>query len=300
MSIDLALLQAYLRQRAELGETEVFLASMDRREVMRLLAVAKAGGVVAEGETAARAHTRARAQGSDALVASEADTAVGETPRAPPRPRVPVDALVSPPPALGLATPAVRERPTLDPVRALHVLREDALACTRCGLRRGATQVVFGDGTVQAEVVVVGEAPGADEDRTGVPFVGRAGKMLDLLLGSVGFPRERVYICNVLKCRPPGNRDPQPDEVHECSPWLKRQIELIRPRVLLAVGRFAAQTLTGSDAPMNRLRGRVHSYEGTPLVATYHPSYLLRTPGDVRKCWEDLQLLRRTFDATAT
>jgi len=268
MSVDLALLQAYLRQRGELGEKEVFLSSMDRRQIVRALAALRATDA-AGAETAAR--PPARAAGVSAEPAMPAATAT-----------------------------VVRERPALDHTRALNVLRQDALACTRCGLRHGATQVVFGDGDVSAELVVVGEAPGADEDRTGVPFVGKAGKMLDLLLESVGFPRERVYICNVLKCRPPGNRDPQPDEVRECSPWLKRQIELIRPRVLLAVGRFAAQTLTGSEAPMNRLRGRVHSYEGTPLVATYHPSYLLRTPGDVRKCWEDLQLLRRTFDATAT
>lgn len=268
MSLDPQLLAAYLRQRAELGETEVFLSSLTRREALELL----------------RAGLRRPASGvplpSPSLV----------EPYSLPVP-VPVPGSVPAP------APA---RPALDRSRALSVLRDDALACTRCGLRPGATQVVFGDGTVAAEVVVVGEAPGADEDRTGVPFVGRAGKMLDLLLESVGFPRERVYICNVLKCRPPGNRDPEPLEVHECSPWLKRQIELIRPRVLLAVGRFAAQTLTGSDAPMNRLRGKVHSYEGIPLVATYHPSYLLRTPGDVRKCWEDLQLLRRTFDATTS
>lgn len=279
--LDRELLVAYLRQRAELGESEVFLSGMDRREILQLL---RRGPQAAVQEMAGHAPAQRPAQGRGAL--AEAVAAV-EAPVAPPVPvRVPGSSPVA--------------KPGLDPARALNVLREDATACTRCGLRHGATQVVFGDGTVAADVVVVGEAPGADEDRTGVPFVGRAGKMLDLLLESVGFPRERVYICNVLKCRPPGNRDPEPNEVHECSPWLKRQIELIRPRVLLAVGRFAAQTLTGSEAPMNRLRGRVHSHEGMPLIATYHPSYLLRTPGDVRKCWEDLQLLRRTFDASTS
>ena len=277
MTLDPALLAAYLRQRADFGEKEVVFAGLEKREVLRLLAAVRAGAAVEE--TAAHGH--GHAHGAGPAVSPSAGVVLEEPVRVP----VPGS---SPSP-----------RPGLDPVRALNVLRDDALACTRCGLRQGATQVVFGDGLATAEVVVVGEAPGADEDRTGVPFVGKAGKMLDLLLESVGFPRERVYICNVLKCRPPGNRDPQPNEVHECSPWLKRQIELIRPRVILAVGRFAAQTLTNSDAPMNRLRGRVHAYEGTPLVATYHPSYLLRTPGDVRKCWEDLQLLRRTFDGAA-
>ena len=274
MSIDRELLAAYLRQRGELGESEVFLSGLDRKEALELL---RQAGRTPAREPAGRAHAQAHAHGIPAVVP------------------VPV-----PVPGRDPGPAAPRPKPSLDPARALNVLRDDALACTRCGLRHGATQVVFGDGTVQAEIVVVGEAPGADEDRTGVPFVGKAGKMLDLLLESVGFPRERVYICNVLKCRPPGNRDPEPLEVHECSPWLKRQIELIKPRALLAVGRFAAQTLTASDAPMARLRGKVHSYEGIPLVATYHPSYLLRTPGDVRKCWEDLQLLRRTFDGAVS
>lgn len=284
--IDRELLIGYLRQRAELGEKEVFLAQLERREALELLRGVRrpASGVRPPSPVADDVRTAA------SVVANDARTTA---------------AVVAEPPPGGRMTPATprvvaSSKPSLDPARALNVLREDALACTRCGLRHGATQVVFGDGLASAEVVVVGEAPGADEDRTGVPFVGKAGKMLDLLLEAVGFPRERVYICNVLKCRPPGNRDPQPNEVHECSPWLKRQIELIRPRVILAVGRFAAQTLTGGDAPMNRLRGKVHAYEGTPLIATYHPSYLLRTPGDVRKCWEDLQLLRQTFDGVAS
>jgi uracil-DNA glycosylase len=284
VGIDPQLLAAYLRQRAELGEKEVFLSGLDRREALALLRGIGRG--TAAGVTAAQAHAQRQAQGNSVAAAAASTAASASAPAS----------ITELPAAPGAVPVAPRTKPRLDPVRALNVLREDAIACTRCGLRHGATQVVFGDGLATAEVVVVGEAPGADEDRSGVPFVGKAGKMLDLLLESVGFPRERVYICNVLKCRPPGNRDPEPGEVHECSPWLKRQIELIQPRVVLAVGRFAAQTLTGSDAPMNRLRGRVHAYEGIPLVATYHPSYLLRTPGDVRKCWEDLQLLRRTFD----
>lgn len=178
----------------------------------------------------------------------------------------------------------------------LEVLRKDAMSCTRCRLHEGRQNVVFGEGSANAEVVVVGEAPGAREDRTGRPFVGPAGKLLDLLLLSVGLPRERVFICNVLKCRPPGNRDPKTDEVESCSPYLHRQLELIAPSVLLAVGKFAAQMLSGSAASIGRLRGRVHEYRGVPVVASYHPAYLLRSPSRTRATWEDFQLLRKVVD----
>ncbi len=178
----------------------------------------------------------------------------------------------------------------------LEVLAAEASECTRCRLCEGRRNVVFGEGSAVADVVVVGEAPGAEEDRTGRPFVGAAGKLLDLLLLSAGFPRERVYICNVLKCRPPNNRDPLPDEVASCTPYLRRQIELISPSVLLSLGRFAGQLLLDTDESMGRMRGRPRSYGGVPVVATYHPAYLLRAPGAVRSAWEDFQLLRRVFD----
>ncbi len=176
-------------------------------------------------------------------------------------------------------------------------LRELALGCTRCGLASSRTQVVFSDGNPRARLVVVGEAPGANEDRTGLPFVGAAGKLLDLMLASIDLSRrESVYICNVLKCRPPGNRNPQPAEIEACSPYLLRQLELVQPEALLAVGTFAAQLLTSSDAPLGKLRGQVHSYRGIPLVATYHPAALLRNSGWVRATWDDLQLLRQVMD----
>lgn len=178
---------------------------------------------------------------------------------------------------------------------ALHVLRADALECTSCRLHEGRTQVVFGEGSDTAEVVVVGEAPGQEEDRTGRPFVGRAGKLLDLLLMTAGFPRDQVYICNVLKCRPPENRNPLPDEMEACSRHLHAQLEHIAPRVLLAVGKFAAQLLAGSDDSIGRLRGRIFSYRGTPLVVSYHPAYLLRSPQMTRVAWEDFQLLRKVL-----
>jgi DNA polymerase len=157
--------------------------------------------------------------------------------------------------------------------------------------------VVFGEGSETAELMVVGEAPGENEDRQGRPFVGKAGQLLDLLLMTVGFPRETVYICNVLKCRPPGNRNPAPDEVEACSPYLLKQVELVRPKVIMAFGTFAAQTLLGTDVAIGRLRGRVHSYHGTPLVPTYHPAALLRNSGWVRAVWDDLQRARSVLDS---
>ncbi len=177
-------------------------------------------------------------------------------------------------------------------------LRAAALACTRCGLADGRTQVVFSDGAPDARLMVVGEAPGATEDRTGLPFVGPAGKLLDLLLATIGLSRrDSVYICNVLKCRPPGNRNPTPSEVRSCAPWLRRQIDLVRPEAILAVGTFSGQLLSGRDMALGALRGEVYSYHGTPLVVTYHPAALLRNSGWIRPTWHDLQLLREVLDA---
>jgi len=164
--------------------------------------------------------------------------------------------------------------------------------CTRCGLAATRTQTVFGVGDRQARWLVVGEAPGADEDRQGEPFVGRAGQLLNSMLRAAGLGREQVFIANVLKCRPPGNRDPLPEEVRCCLPYLHRQIALIGPRLILCVGRIAAQNLLGVDTPIGQLRGRTHELKpfGTPVVVTYHPAYLLRSPGEKRKSWADLKL----------
>lgn len=176
-------------------------------------------------------------------------------------------------------------------------LREAALGCTRCRLAMERNQVVFSDGNPDARVMVVGEAPGANEDRTGLPFVGAAGKLLDLLLATINLSREEsVYICNVIKCRPPGNRNPRPDEIAACAPFLRQQIMLVQPEVILAVGAFAAQLLSGQERPLGKLRGEVYAYEGTPLVVTYHPAALLRNSGWTRSTWEDLQLLIKVLD----
>lgn len=167
-------------------------------------------------------------------------------------------------------------------------------SCTRCGLEATRTQTVFGVGDRSADWLVVGEAPGADEDRQGEPFVGRAGQLLKSMLRALGFEREQVYIANVLKSRPPGNRDPQPHEVRCCLPYLHRQIALLRPKIILCVGRIAAQNLLATDTPIGKLRGKVYRLEptGTPVVVTYHPAYLLRSPAEKRKAWSDLRYAR--------
>lgn len=169
--------------------------------------------------------------------------------------------------------------------------------CTRCGLCNTRTRTVFGVGDRAARLMVVGEAPGADEDRQGEPFVGRAGQLLNAMLRAIGFAREQVYIANVLKCRPPRNRDPQAAEAAQCLPYLQRQLELVAPGVVLCVGRIAAQNLLGSDATLGSLRGRVHRLPGgQPVVVTYHPAYLLRTPADKRKAWDDLRFALKVLD----
>ena len=167
--------------------------------------------------------------------------------------------------------------------------------CTRCALHETRTRTVFGTGNRAADWMIVGEAPGADEDRQGEPFVGRAGQLLTAMLAAIGFRREEVYITNILKCRPPGNRDPLPEEVACCHDYLERQVELVGPGLILVVGRIAAHNLLQTDLPIGRLRGCVHRYgkAGIPLVVTYHPAYLLRSPLEKRKSWEDLQLAQK-------
>ena len=173
-------------------------------------------------------------------------------------------------------------------------LRERVAACTRCELHSTRTQTVFGVGSRTARWMFIGEAPGAEEDRQGEPFVGRAGQLLTSMLKALGFARDDVYIANVLKCRPPGNRDPRPEEARCCRDYLDRQIELVAPTLIVAVGRIAAQNLLGTDMPLAKLRGTVHALgdRRRPVLVTYHPAYLLRSPGEKRKAWQDLLLAR--------
>ncbi len=177
-------------------------------------------------------------------------------------------------------------------------LKAEVKGCTACGLANTRTQTVFGVGDENADWMLIGEAPGAEEDRLGDPFVGQAGKLLDNMLAAVDLSRTKnVYIANVLKCRPPGNRNPEPDEVAKCTPFLLRQIALVKPKLILAMGRFAAQTLLNSDASIASLRGKVHQYAGVPLIVTYHPAYLLRNLPDKAKAWEDLLMAVRVLGA---
>jgi len=181
---------------------------------------------------------------------------------------------------------------------ALAAVRADIGDCTRCKLHKlGRSQVVFGVGNPNADLMFVGEAPGADEDVQGIPFVGRAGQLLTKIIEAIELKRDDVYIANVIKCRPPQNRNPEPDEVETCEPFLFRQIDLIKPKVIVALGKFAAQALLQSDAPISRLRGRVFDYRGAKLIPTFHPAYLLRNPSSKREVWEDMKLVKKLLSA---
>lgn len=171
----------------------------------------------------------------------------------------------------------------------LAAIRTDLGDCRRCKLSKARKNIVFGSGSPTARVLFVGEAPGQDEDLQGEPFVGEAGQLLTKMIAAMGFTRQEVYICNVLKCRPPGNRNPEPDEIASCSPFLLRQVQAIAPQVIIALGTFAAQTLLGSREPISRLRGKFHNYHDIPLMPTFHPSFLLRSPEKKREAWADLQ-----------
>jgi DNA polymerase len=280
---DRAALDRYLRQLAEMGGPDLYLDRFDR-DTARRIAMGAAASAAGKPGTAG-----AEATGPDALRAAVSpgpEAPAGTTPGAVPLPVVPAAALR---PAPRTATP--------DVVGELDELSTVAAGCVQCRLHETRSKVVFGEGNRAADLVVVGEAPGQEEDRTGRPFVGRAGRLLDLMLMASGFPRDEVYICNVLKCRPPGNRNPQSDEMDVCSrSFLHRQLELIAPRILLAVGRFAVQALLDSTAALGRLRGRLHAYQGIPLVVSYHPAYLLRSPNLLRTAWDDYQLIRQVLD----
>jgi uracil-DNA glycosylase family 4 len=183
--------------------------------------------------------------------------------------------------------------PIADRSAALQLIREDIGDCTRCALHKGRNKIVFGDGSPTARLMFVGEGPGADEDAQGIPFVGKAGQLLNNMIAAMGLKREEVYIANVVKCRPPGNRTPEPDEGNTCSPFLFRQIDVIRPQVLVALGATAATYLLGARQPLAGLRGRVHAFRGSQLIVTYHPAYLLRDPRQKKEAWADLQIAMR-------
>jgi uracil-DNA glycosylase family 4 len=192
------------------------------------------------------------------------------------------------------------EAGTTDPATALRLIREDLGDCTRCPLhKQGRKQIVFGVGNPQAELMFIGEAPGADEDQQGEPFVGRAGQLLNNMIKAMGIRREDVYIANIIKCRPPGNRTPERDECETCSPFLMRQIAAIKPKAIVALGAVAAKTLLAINAPMSEFRGRWYDFRGTKLAVTYHPAFLLRDPRQKKETWKDLQMVMKELGLAA-
>jgi DNA polymerase len=324
-------LRRFLEQRREAGETELVFDHLSVDEAMRLLG---AGPRAAEGQ-GSRVEARekveeASAQESRTLpptTSSDWRSVLKESGAAPAKPSEPLTKSVATPaptsarfsmPTPALTGPASASHATMpidqvpagiviggsgrelfggaNPYANLTELSDAVRLCTNCTLYQDAKNPVPGEGNPNADFMCVGEAPGATEDELGRPFVGQAGQLLDKILAAIKLSRNDVYICNVLKHRPPGNRNPMPDEVQACSPFLLRQIELIQPRVIVAFGTFAAQTLLNTREGIGKLRGKVHRYYGVPLVVTYHPAALLRNPGWKRPAWEDVQLARKLLD----
>ncbi len=199
----------------------------------------------------------------------------------------------TPPPAKRAGGSAQDDDTGMNKVEALRVIQEDIGECTRCALHKGRHTIVFADGSPDARLMFVGEGPGADEDAQGLPFVGRAGQLLNNMIGAMGLKREEVYIANIVKCRPPGNRTPEPEEANTCVQFLNKQIEVVRPEVLVALGATAATYLMGQRQPLAGLRGRVHQFRGAKLIVTYHPAFLLRDPRQKKEAWADLQIAMR-------
>jgi DNA polymerase len=215
---------------------------------------------------------------------------IAEAPTAPPARRV-----TAPPASPAVASPPVVAGAGADEPPRLDEVRRALGDCKRCKLCSGRKNLVFGVGNPKARLVFVGEGPGAEEDNQGIPFVGAAGQLLTRMIAAMGYGRDEVYICNVVKCRPPGNRNPEPDEIEACQPFLEAQLSAIRPSVIIALGKFAAQTLLRTDTPITRLRGQWREYVGIPLMPTFHPAYLLRNPAEKKAAWADLQAVMGRF-----
>jgi len=303
------LLRRYIEQRRELGESELVLDGLSVEDVMRLIGAAGASRGLPEASRNAREivssdardwRTSLRDAGVNVDAPTSTVTAPAEAwPVAEPAPATTTDdmafktGIVVAPDESDLIPNAIPRLGSLDEIA------EQVKQCTRCPLYETATRAVPGEGDPHAGLVCVGEAPGAKEDETGRPFVGQAGQLLTKILGAIDLTREQVFICNVLKHRPPGNRNPRPEEVEACSPYLIRQLELIKPKVIVAFGTFAAQTLLQTKTPLGQLRGLVHRYHGVPLIVTYHPAALLRNPAWKRPTWEDVKLARRILDSAS-
>jgi DNA polymerase len=301
------LLRRYIEQRRELGESELVLDSLNVEDVMRLIGAAAA---VRPPAAASRAVRELDTADPRDWRTSLRDAGVNvETPIATAAPAIEAAPLIESPAVIktndmsfkkGIVVASDEGDLIPDAILKLRSLDEIAAKvkkCTRCSLYATATKPVPGEGDPNAQLVCVGEAPGAKEDETGRPFVGQAGQLLTKILAAIDMTREQVFICNVLKHRPPGNRNPLPEEVEACSPYLIRQLELIKPKVIVAFGTFAAQTLLNTKTPLGQLRGLVHRYHGIPLIVTYHPAALLRNPAWKRPTWEDVKLARRILDS---
>jgi DNA polymerase len=276
-------LRQYLEQRRELGESELVLDSMSVDEALKAL------GAVGKSSPIEKASPRELAASQPAQDWRSALGAPQATKLPPPEPQAGIT-----------VAGAAEELFDTEIMRygSLETIAKAVKACTRCPLYKTATNGVPGEGDPKARLVCVGEAPGANEDETGRPFVGQAGGLLTKILAAVNLSREEVFITNVVKHRPPGNRNPAPNEIEACSPYLVRQLELIKPKVIVAFGTFAAQTLLNTKTPIGKLRGEVHRYHGIPLVVTYHPAALLRNPSWKRPTWEDVKLARRILDSS--
>ena len=303
------LLRRYIEQRRELGESELVLDGLSVEDVMRLIGAPGSSRGLPEASRNAREivssdardwRTSLRDAGVNVDAPTSTVTAPAEAwPVAEPAPATTTDdmafktGIVVAPDESDLIPNAILRLGSLDEIA------EQVKQCTRCPLYETATRAVPGEGDPHAGLVCVGEAPGAKEDETGRPFVGQAGQLLTKILGAIDLTREQVFICNVLKHRPPGNRNPRPEEVEACSPYLIRQLELIKPKVIVAFGTFAAQTLLQTKTPLGQLRGLVHRYHGVPLIVTYHPAALLRNPAWKRPTWEDVKHARRILDSAS-
>ena len=315
----------YLEQRREMGESELVLDSLTVDEVLRIVG-AQGKRAPAPRDVAAGDDWRSVLRGAEAELPRKVER-IPAREAAPqssaPRPAPPPPAPAAPAPVAERPTPPSPRRATtalsalapqglvvgggevelfggpITRAGSLDAIAEMVRTCTRCPLYATATNPVPGEGSPTAQLMCIGEAPGATEDETGRPFVGQAGKLLTDILRAIKLSREEVFIANVMKHRPPGNRNPVPDEITACSPYLLRQVELIRPKVILALGTFAAQTLLDTKVAIGKLRGLMHWYHGTPLIATYHPAALLRNPGWKKPTWEDVKLVRRILDSVA-
>ena len=273
----------------DLGLTEFYRRPVDAALLTEPDAAEVAVAAEAAVETLAAAEPAPQLTYAATEVESEnpRPSVFGEDPTIPPRKSI------SAPPEIAAAVPAAGR------AAALQMIRDEIGDCTRCALHKGRNKLVFGDGDPNARLMFVGEGPGADEDAQGLPFVGKAGQLLNNMISAMGLKREQVYIANVVKCRPPGNRTPEPDEANTCTPFLFRQIDVVRPQVLVALGATAATYLLGHRQPLAGLRGRVHAFRGTQLIVTYHPAFLLRDPRQKKEAWADLQIAMKELGLKA-